>query len=275
MKILIVGHGFVGRAVEYGFSTVKNSITIVDPKYGNSLSDIDLADYEVTFVCVPTPMNDDGSIDSSILDSVMNIINSKYRTSDHLVIIKSTVTPDVLKQYSDFGVIYNPEFLREATALEDFVKPEFHIFGGLKSWDCNRAEELYNNHSNCSRAPAFYMSYTEASLAKYAINSFLALKVTFFNQLYDTAEASGADFSRIVRVVESDKRIGSSHTRVPGFDGRRGYGGSCFPKDTSAIINYTDKLSLVEETVKVNNAYRKSYELNQREKDQNIRFVEN
>jgi UDPglucose 6-dehydrogenase len=273
MKILIIGHGFVGRAVEYGFTNPKNTVDIVDPKYGTFIEDIKLEIYDATFVCVPTPMNDDGSINSSILDDVMSKLNSQYRTSKQLIVVKSTVTYDILEKYADYGVVYNPEFLRESTALQDFIHPAFHIFGAKATFDCERLERLYDMYSNCSKAEALYMTYKEASLAKYAINSFLALKVTFFNQLYDLAAESGARFNTIVKAVESDSRIGPSHTRVPGFDGKRGYGGSCFPKDTSALINFTDKMSLLEEAVKINRNYRKAYELDDREKEQNVSFV--
>lgn len=273
MKILIIGHGFVGRAVEYGFNTVKNNIDIVDPKYGNCIDDYTLCDYDATFICVPTPMNRDGSIDSSILDSVMTSVNAQYRGSKSLIVIKSTVTPDILERYSDYGIVYNPEFLRESTALEDFIRPSFHIFGAKNTWDCDRLLELYNKHSNCSIADALYMTYKEASIAKYAINSFLALKVTFFNQLYDFAEEQGANFNTIVRAVESDSRVGSSHTRVPGFDGKRGFGGACFPKDTAALTHYTDKMTLVNYTSVINNKYRAAYDLGEREKEQNVSFA--
>ncbi len=144
MKLLIVGHGFVGKAVDYGFTHPEVEKTIIDPKYGNSIKDIDIEDYDATFVCVPTPMNADGSIDSSILDSVMNTLNGSYRDRRKPVIVKSTVTPDIISKHGGMGVVYNPEFLREKTALEDFVSPEFHVFGGF-SYDTALVEQLYES----------------------------------------------------------------------------------------------------------------------------------
>lgn len=269
MKILIIGHGFVGKAVEYGFAAVDKYI--VDPKYGNSLDNIALSDYAYTFVCVPTPMSDSGAIDYSILDSVMSQLNNKYRPVNHKIIIKSTVTPDILKLYEDRGVVYNPEFLREKTAFEDFVNPDFHVFGGC-AYDTAVVQDLYEQHSSCKKCPTFHVTYAEASLIKYAINSFLATKVTFFNQLFDVANEAGANYNAIIKVLEQEPRIGKTHLRVPGFDNKRGFGGSCFPKDVNALVNYSDKLTLLEQVVHINNTYRSVYELDEREKIQNITF---
>jgi UDPglucose 6-dehydrogenase len=271
MKLLIVGHGFVGKAVSYGFTHPEVEKTIIDPKYGNSINDIDIEDYDATFVCVPTPMNADGSIDSSILDSVMNTLNGSYRDRKKPVIVKSTVTPDIISKHGGMGVVYNPEFLREKTALEDFVNPEFHVFGGF-SYDTMLVEQLYEKYSLCKRCPAYHMSFAEASLVKYAINSFLATKITFFNQLYDTAVDNGINFNKVINAISADSRIGLSHMRVPGFDGKRGFGGACFPKDTAALVAFTNKMTLVERAIAINNEYRSDYELDAREQEQHIFF---
>jgi UDPglucose 6-dehydrogenase len=272
MKLLIVGHGFVGKAVDYGFTHPDVEKTIIDPKYNNSITDVIISEYDATFVCVPTPMKADGSIDSSILDTVMDQINSQYRPRTAKIIIKSTVTPDIIKQHASDGVVYNPEFLREKTALEDFVSPEFHVFGGL-NWDTIVVEELYSKYSLCKRCPTYHLSFEEASLVKYAINSFLATKITFFNQLYDTAVDNGINFNKVINAVSADSRIGLSHMRVPGFDGKRGFGGACFPKDTAALVAFTNKMTLVERAVEINNEYRSNYMLDEREQEQNISFA--
>lgn len=272
MKLLIIGHGFVGKAVDYGFSNSDVVKTIIDPKYGNSIDDVVISDYDATFVCVPTPMKSDGSIDSTILDTVMEQINSQSRSRIHRIIIKSTVTPDIINKHAHDGIVYNPEFLREKTALEDFVNPDFHVFGGL-NWDTIAVEELYRKYSSCRICPTFHVSYKEASLIKYAINSFLALKVIFFNQLFDVAQESGASFNKIIKALDEEPRIGNSHMRVPGFDSKRGFGGACFPKDTAALIAFTDKMTLLEKAVSINNEYRSEYALDEREQEQNISFA--
>jgi UDPglucose 6-dehydrogenase len=272
MKLLIVGHGFVGKAVSYGFTHPEVEHTIIDPKYGNSVADIDIEDYDATFICVPTPMNADGSIDSSILDSVMDTLNGSYRDRKKPIIVKSTVTPDIISKHGGQGIVYNPEFLREKTALEDFVSPEFHVFGGL-SYDTRLVEQLYENYSLCKRCPVYHMSFAEASLVKYAINSFLSTKITFFNQLYDVALENNVNFNKVINAVSADSRIGASHMRVPGFDYKRGFGGACFPKDTAALVAFTDKMTLLEKVVSINNEYRSEYDLDEREQEQNISFA--
>lgn len=271
LRILIIGHGFVGKAVDYGFSNPHVVKTIIDPKHGTSVKDVKLSDYDATFVCVPTPMKTDGSIDSSILDSVMEEINSQYRHKTHKIIIKSTVTPDIIKKHGDHGVVYNPEFLREKTALEDFINPDFHVFGGF-NWDTIAVEDIYRQYSACRICKTFHVSYEEASLIKYAINSFLSVKVTFFNQLYDLAQDTGANFNNIIKALDSEPRIGNTHMRVPGFDGKRGFGGACFPKDTAALTAFTDKMTLLEKAIAINNSYRSDYNLDAREQEQNISF---
>ena len=265
-KILIIGHGFVGQAVDYGFSHPKIEKTIVDPKYDTNLDNIDSTIYDCAFVCVPTPMGDSGAIDSSIIDSTVD----KLKERDILVVVKSTVTPDIVANWPK-NVVYNPEFLTEKSANEQFVDPAFHILGGEK-WATDKVEELYNKYSLCSPCPSYHMSREEASFVKYSINTFLAMKVTFFNQLYDVIGDTDANFATIIKAVGADDRISPSHTKVPGFDGKQGFGGACFPKDVSAFINYNKQLTLLKEAAIINNSYRQQYELDEREKQQHVNY---
>ena len=265
-KILIVGHGFVGQAVDYGFSHPKIEKTIIDPKYDTHLDNIDNTVYDCAFVCVPTPMGDSGAIDSSIIDSTIEQLKER----DILVVVKSTVTPDIVADWPK-NVVYNPEFLTEKSANEQFVDPAFHILGG-EDWATERVEELYNKYSLCSPCPSYHMTREEASFVKYSINTFLAMKVTFFNQLYDTVSNTDANFATIIKAVGADDRINPSHTKVPGFDGKQGFGGACFPKDVSAFINYNKQLTLLKEAAIINNSYRQQYELDEREKQQHVNY---
>lgn len=268
-KILIVGHGFVGKAVDYGFSHPMVEKTIVDPKYGNTIDDVVLFGYDAIFVCVPTPMGSNGVVDASIVTDVLSRILQQELNNP--VILKSTAPPDIIKTFSADNFVYNPEFLTEKSANEQFVDPQFHIFGGDRRYT-KRVQQLYENYSLCNIVHCFHMTAEEASFVKYTINSFLALKVTFFNQLYDAVSQTDANFATIVKVVGMDKRIGSSHTKVPGFDGKQGFGGACFPKDTSAFVNYNKCLTLLEKAININNEYRARYELDDREKQQNITY---
>lgn len=270
-KVAIIGHGFVGKAVDYGFSNPKVEKRIFDPKYGTTSKDLQkLAEWgpNVTFVCVPTPMSDNGDIDTTILDSVMDDI----RDLKSLVVIKSTITPAVIDKYKSNHIVYNPEFLTEKSACEQFVNPDFHIFGGTEE-ACSKLDKYYENYSLCTPCPTYFLNKAEASFVKYAINSFLATKVTFFNQLYDACNSYGqVNFNKIIKAVGADDRVSISHTKVPGFDGKQGYGGACFPKDTFAFSQFSDKLTLLRKAIEINNNYRSQYERDDREKEQNIQF---
>lgn len=274
-RILIIGHGFVGKAVDYGFSHPSVYKTIVDPKYGTSVEEAHASAYDFVFVCVPTPMGKDGKIDTTILDNVMVELDRQFNLNSFIltptVIVKSTITPDIVKEAPKY-VVYNPEFLTEKSANEQFVDPQFHIIGATDKIRAESVAKLYEEYSLCNPSDIFYMTPEEASFVKYTINSFLAMKVTFFNQLYDAVADTSANFGTIIKAVGSDKRIGHSHTKVPGFDGKQGFGGACFPKDTSAFVSYSNCLTLLKECININNKYREGYELDDREKEQNITY---
>jgi len=271
INIAIIGHGFVGKALDYGFSTASVNKFIIDPLYKTSIKEIkNKVKLDVAFVCVPTSFGADGEIDASIVKSVV----SELTFFECPVVIKSTVTPDVVSELSDenSNIVYNPEFLTEKNHLADFINPPFHILGGdqmvtRKVWG------LYEKHSQCKPAPVIYMTAMEASFVKYGINSFLATKVLWFNQFKDIVENWDGKYNVIVNAIGSDPRIGHSHTQVPGIDGRNGFGGACFPKDTSAFSNFAKgEFSVLDEVIKANNIYRKEYELDDREREQKVDY---
>ena len=267
IKIGIIGHGFVGKAVEYGFTHRDVEKHIIDPKYGTTIDNLP-NDCDVAFVCVPTPMNDNGAI----LKSVVSELHNRFAYGRCLFVIKSTITPEVIGNFAYSGVVYNPEFLAEKSAMHDFVYPQFHVFGGDLN-DTKYVEQVYNVYSLCNPCHTFHVSHIDASFIKYGINTFLATKVAFFNQLFDVVnDVERANFASIIAAIGSDERIGSSHTKVPGFDGKQGFGGACFPKDCAALFNYDNRLTLLGESIKINNDYRSRYELDEREKEQNVDY---
>lgn len=273
MKMAIIGHGFVGKAVDYGFSSSKIEKFIIDPKYGTKIEDLADKNIDITFVCVPTPMKDDGDIDSSIVEECVHYLKQNV---SGFIVIKSTVTPVILDMFinriSATRIVYNPEFLMEKSANEDFVNPFMHIFGGSMEATRN-VEAIYNEYSLCKSCPVYHMSAVEASLVKYGINTFLATKVAWFNQFYDMVEKFGGNYGTVIRSITTDKRVGPSHTTVPGFDGKRGFGGACFPKDSAAFLKLSEhSFSILDEAIRVNNDLRKEYEKDSREKDQNVNY---
>ena len=277
MKIGIVGYGFVGKAVDYGFKRDIEKI-IIDPKLDTSISNLKYHNPEFIFICVPTPMNSDGNQDSSIIEQVLAEINKEF--SESVVIVKSTVLPSIIEKLSKTHkhFVYNPEFLREKTANEDFVSANSLILGG-ESKDLKRVAELYNNHSDCKITDVHETDIISASLVKYSINTFLASKVIFFNQLYDISKALAPNikWDEFITMINSDNRIGESHMDVPGHDGRLGFGGACFPKDTAALLSLSKDMdkefSLLKEVIRINNNIRMQYnELDEREKEQGVNY---
>lgn len=254
MKLIIAGYGYVGKAVHEGFK--KHELIVVDPKYTQDKIQ-DHIDADGIIICVDTPTGENGIMAnniSEVLDQVPIYMP---------VLIKSTVTPavvDAFKElYPNHSICYNPEFLRAASANIDFINQSYAVIGGEDPeffW-----HELFNSTlPKCKMI--FSCTEKEACLVKYTANSFLALKVAFFNQIYDICEKSGLDYDIVRHIVAQDSRIGPSHTMVPGADWQRGFGGACFPKDTEAFVHWAGhvdaKPTLVESAIQYNNKVRKN-----------------
>lgn len=277
MKIGIIGNGFVGKATGYAFSTPMVEKMIVDPKYTeNTLGDLIDWKPHITFVCLPTPSNDDGSINATL---VKETVKQLIIESESFIVIKSTITPDIAAELSslDSRIAIMPEFLSEGNALVDAVSATHMIVGVTDPSAAQYVEQIYGAYSICNPAPTIALSPVEASLVKYSINTFLAMKLTFFNQLYNLVEKYGGNYQLVLRGVLSDHRIGHSHTKIPGTDGKRGFGGACFPKDLDAFIDFADKdagidLELLKTVKSVNNKIRSQYNTDEREKANNIKF---
>jgi len=277
MKIGIVGFGFVGQALKKGLEDNVECI-VIDPKLNTNINDLKEFRPDLVFVCVPTPMNDDGSQNIDIVKNVIEEIN-KF-DSNLLVILKSTILPKYVKDISKICVnlVVNPEFLREKFADEDFIKSEIIVFGGEET-NCRKLSKFYKSHTKCICKEHIFTDVVSASFIKYTINSFLALKVIFFNEIKSVFNNlnSHNDWLSFINALSKDKRIGDSHMHVPGPDGRYGFGGSCFPKDVSALIKYSkelgSELSLLKKANTINNNIRAEYnEVSKREKEQNISF---
>ena len=277
LKLGIVGHGFVGKATDWGFNK-RISKFIVDPLLKTSISDLQDFEPEIVFICVPTPMDDDGSQDSSIIENVIKELI--IYCPNAIKVIKSTVLPSLLDELHnlDSKLIYNPEFLREKHANLDFVNSDMIIFGGDRNIS-TQVSNAYSRHSRCRTKEHIFTDLKTASFIKYSINTFLASKVIFFNELhsiYEKLEVKDS-WESIVSVISKDSRIGDSHMNVPGHDGRRGFGGACFPKDTVALIKFAKSLDIdldaLISIVKINNKIRSEYsDLDSRESEQDISF---
>jgi UDPglucose 6-dehydrogenase len=252
-KVGIVGLGFVGSAIA---SAMEGSVNLVlvdkDPAKGLHTFG-DLADCEGVFVCVPTPMSDDGKCDTSILEYVLSQLKN-YRG---VIISKCTAPPSVYQELNDRfpNLVHAPEFLTAANAVRDYLTGKFAIIGGSVGAYQRDAERIIR-WGQSQLETVQHCTIQEAALAKYAINSFLSTKVTFMNELYLLATKTGQDYNKIASMITMDSRIGNSHMKVPGPDGEFGFGGMCFPKDTSALLKYAEQqgtqLNVLDAAVKKN-----------------------
>lgn len=274
LNVGIVGNGFVGKAVSYGFNTKNVEQYIVDPNGGLDIKELPSKEMHVTFVCVPTPMEDDGSINATIVTDVLEYLTKNV---SGLIVLKSTVTADIVEYFAQLSgrFVYNPELLTERNAKDDFTNPKFHIFGG-ETWACEQLDSIYDIDSICKDCPVHYVSAKEASFIKYGINSFLASKVAWMNEFYDLVKTLDCDWESVSNGLRMDPRIGSSHMDIPGPDGTYGFSGPCFPKDVAALYvlskDSNSELNILKQVIKSNQAVRETQKTDDRAKEQNISF---
>lgn len=268
MRIAIVGVGFVGNAVARAFEN--NDLLLVDPKLNTPIERVVDFEPELSFVCTPTPSNDDGSINDSItLEAIYYLLMNTYTT----VVVKSTVPPSFAELFAkNDRVVFNPEFLTERNAVQEMIWADSIILGGIDHV-CKRVAECYTKHSLCSAEHFVYVSGSEACWIKYITNTMLAVKVAYLNELCSQF-TNKQSWSRVVNALRRDDRLGSSHWLVPGIDGKRGFGGACLPKDSNALLHEAPSLSILKTVVESNNNYRSLYNPETREIEQNIKFKE-
>jgi UDPglucose 6-dehydrogenase len=243
----ILGRGFVGGAMYENFKDIFTTLVwdIEESKRNVATFAEFVEKSDIIFVCVPTPMSDDGSCDTSIVSSVVESIAQVDRRK--YVVIKSTVTPGTTERLaSDLNMIigFNPEFLTEANAHSDFRNQPLIIIGADDSGLSAVMTQIYYefNAKVDNVAHVVQRSTKEAELFKYLANSFLATKVIFANEFKSLCDKIDVEYGRIAEIAVLDKRLGHTHWRVPGPDGRYGFGGSCFPKDTSALLSFAENV---------------------------------
>src|SRR3978361_424528 len=269
MKIAVVGTGYVGLVTGTCLSETGNQVICVDinaqkvemmkngqlPIYEPGLELLfnrnisqgrlhfttnlaeAIAEAKIIFLALPTPPDGDGSADLSyVLGAAKDI--AKLITEYKVIVTKSTVpvgTADkvtaIMKAHTEveFGVVSNPEFLREGVAVEDFMKPDRVVVGTMDERARKLMAELYGPYVRQGN-PVIFMDERSSELTKYAANSFLATKISFMNEIANLCEMVGADVDMVRRGIGSDDRIGKRFL----FSGI-GYGGSCFPKDVQAL----------------------------------------
>ena len=234
-RIGIIGDGVVGGALRAWFESQGADVHSYDPPKGlRDRAVIDEAN--VVFVCVPTPYDAVRGFDHSYLLDAMGSI-----TGCKLVVVKSTVLPgttdELQRRYPQHRLIFNPEFLREASAVDDMAHPDRQI-AGVTVQSARDGEAVL-----ALLPPAPFVrvcSARQAEMAKYVANSFLAIKVSFANEVSDLCERLGIDYAATRDIVAADHRIGASHLDALA-DGYRGYGGKCLPKDSKALLGLAER----------------------------------
>ena len=259
MKIGIVGNGFVGSSVAFGFSPqcgFDTEVKIYDKdetKSTHTLNEV-VNDSDYIFLSVPTPSNEDGSIN---LDMIYDAFEEIHGVTEYtkpgdscdtqpIVLLRSTVTPgttrQIQKKYPLMRIVFNPEYLTERSAKFDFINQARFIIGGSKG-DTDAVRKLFEWRFG-KTIPVIQTNYETAELVKYMNNCFNATKISFMNEMKQISDNCGAVWEDTVEAFLRDGRVGHSHVRVPGPDGKFGFGGSCFPKDIQAMINFAESLGI-------------------------------
>ena len=270
MNIVIVGTGYVGLVTGVGLASMGNKVTFVDldqdkisqlnnknlPFYEPGLnkyfednetfermefvsnySDVKWGDIEIVFICVQTPNNlETNSVDTKFLESAINEVNN-LDNRDLIITIKSTIPPyEIEKICNKVGLnmdslTFNPEFLREGTAVEDFFNPDRIVIGGNDLSKLKKLEELYIDF----KAEIVVTDPVSSQLIKYLANTYLPLRLSFVNEAARLVKSSGGNLDDVLKGVGMDSRIGQHYFRPS-----PAWGGSCFPKDLVEVNNFYD-----------------------------------
>ncbi len=239
----VIGQGFVGNAVYQKFKNHYDVLTYDKYKsdHNSTLRDL-ILNSKYIFVCLPTPMNTDGSCNIDIIEEVLEEVN-QITDSPKTIVLKSTVicgtTEKLNLKYEFLNIVFNPEFLTERNAVKDYDNQDRIILGGDRPHTTD-LKQIFSKVFPNSRI--IKTSSTHAEMVKYLTNTFLAVKVSFANEMYELCNKLEIDYDKVVEYATIDQRLGQSHWSVPGHDGDFGFGGHCFPKDLSAIIRLTYEL---------------------------------
>jgi len=256
-KIGVIGNGFVGGAVKYGFSPNTGcdaEVRVYDKNPSKSTHTLEetVNESDYIFLSVPTPANNDGSINITILENALSDIEEIYDGKrENAILIRSTVVPgttwSLQEKYSRLNLLFNPEFLTERSANFDFINQSRFIVGSngqpFNEEKSDGLVKLFKERFGNTIA-VLQTNYETAEMIKYMSNCFFATKVSFLNEMYQVAKNCNVDWVEAVSGFVSDGRIGHSHMNVPGPDGKFGFGGSCFPKDVQAMINYGESIGV-------------------------------
>jgi UDPglucose 6-dehydrogenase len=258
-KIAIIGIGFVGEAImksliSHNFELNKN-LFIYD-KYKNgglgSLNDCLIAD--IIFLALPTPYDTNSKEydKTSIYDTCENLKKANY---DGVIIIKSTIEPETTnklsEKYPELNIIHNPEFLSAKTACEDFHNQKHIVIGTTVNCNKDKLNNVIKFYTQYYKNAEISLSTSlESESMKIFCNSFYAVKIQFFTELFLLCQSNNCDYNKVKELMFKNNWINPMHTNIPGSDGSISYGGLCFPKDTNALLNYMDNYNIPNSVLK-------------------------
>lgn len=285
--INVIGHGFVGSSIGYLFQQKNIHYNVFDIQklensafftYHHSLenlvkhSEFNSQSKNIYFICVPTPSLKSGECNTQIVQNTL-IQLSVFITQPSYIVIKSTIPPNSTKNFSELikcnafvDLVFSPEFLREKTCHQDMYNTSFTLIGHetLNKTKCNDFKFLFEkilyNH-NPQHTVYFYKSIL-CELFKYTINVYLAVKVWYFNEINEICKTFNVEYTQLEELFPLEPRLGNTHHHVPGHDGLHGFGGSCLPKETRALVSIQSQLGLpntvLSEILKRNDTLRDS-----------------
>lgn len=240
-SIGVIGAGVVGSAVARGFLEYCGEVRIHDvipERSTHTLSEACQCDF--VFACLPTPMKNTGECDTRFIEELLASLPNR----DARLVLRSTIPPGttvrLATRYDIPSIVHSPEFLTARCAFTDFCCPSRNIIGRTGSSGSGAlAVALFDLYTaRFPGVPVHVMSAAESELTKLVCNSFFATKLSFFNEMYQIANALGCRFGEVMKGVLSDGRIGASHHCVPGpVDHLMGWGGVCFPKDVNDLMS--------------------------------------
>lgn len=245
--ISIIGLGFVGGAMLKSFQTKNIDVIGYDKYKDGGIGTFDkILSSEITFLCLPTLFDEEKQAydKSAINETLARLYTHEFKG---IIVLKSTVEPETTDLLSDtyptLKIAHNPEFITARTAYDDFHHQKHIVLGRGKHCtpdDMDMLAIFYKVHYPI--AEISHCTSLESESMKIMCNSFYASKIMLFNEYYLACQNNGTDFKRIRDLMLKNGWINPMHTDVPGTDGRIGYGGACFPKDTKALYNYMEKL---------------------------------
>jgi len=274
MIVGVIGIGVVGGAIKKSFELHAPSVDLrcydKTGEYSGEENRLRILDAEVIFVCVPTPTQHGGQNLEALCNVIEMLNTAKYQG---VICIKCTVLPGMCEYIAStypLRIVHNPEFLTAAKPYEDFMNQKSIIMSG-KLQDTNEVQRIYDHLFGSHALYDFYQTYADykvTELAKYYSNCFLAVKVTFANEMYDLCNMIGANYDDVRTAAISQGLIGANHTKVPGTDGKTGYGLGCLPKETQALSTFCSMIGLQQEVLNaamLGNTKRRSFDSHCRE----------